>query len=106
MNAFLPCNHSCVSGISKASVTTGLIGGRLGNKGGVGISVKIDGATFLFLNAHLAGKSLSVTLSVTVSFLLHIAHEGKVNHRLANLAKIKVIATVIDMSSDFIRTAD
>ena len=86
--------------MSKASVTTGLIGGRLGNKGGVGISVKIGGATLLFLNAHLAGKLLSATLSVIVSFLLlHIAHEGKVNHRLANLAKIKVIAIVIDISS-------
>ncbi len=84
--------------MSKASVTTGLIGGRLGNKGGVGISVKIDGATFLFLNAHLAGKSPSATLSVTKSFL-HIAHEGKVNHRLANLAKIKAIAIVINTSS-------
>jgi hypothetical protein len=45
-------------GSSKASVTTGLIGGRLGNKGGVGISLKLDGRTFLFLNAHLAGQIL------------------------------------------------
>ena len=44
-------------GVSKASVTAGLIGGRLGNKGGVGISLKLDGTTFLFLNAHLAGQS-------------------------------------------------
>lgn len=42
-------------GVSKSAVTAGLIGGRVGNKGGVGISLKIDGATFLFLNAHLAG---------------------------------------------------
>ncbi|KIK96026.1 hypothetical protein PAXRUDRAFT_32653 [Paxillus rubicundulus Ve08.2h10] len=67
-----------VEGVSKSAVTAGLIGGRVGNKGGVGISLKIDGATFLFLNAHLA------------------AHEGKVQHRLANLAKIKSELSVDD----------
>jgi len=41
--------------MSKSSVTAGLIGGRIGNKGGVGISLQLDGTTFLFLNAHLAG---------------------------------------------------
>jgi len=44
-----------LAGFSKSAVTAGLIGGRVGNKGGVGISLKIDGSTFLFLNAHLAG---------------------------------------------------
>ncbi|KAH7884604.1 hypothetical protein F5I97DRAFT_1890616 [Phlebopus sp. FC_14] len=67
-----------VEGTSKSAVTAGLIGGRVGNKGGVGISLKIDGTTFLFLNAHLA------------------AHEGKINHRLANLAKIKSALAVDD----------
>ncbi|KAI6155377.1 hypothetical protein BKA82DRAFT_196077 [Pisolithus tinctorius] len=67
-----------VQGTSKSAVTAGLIGGRVGNKGGVGISLKIDGSTFLFLNAHLA------------------AHEGKVQHRLANLAKIKSEIAVDD----------
>ncbi|KAG6374303.1 hypothetical protein JVT61DRAFT_4325 [Boletus reticuloceps] len=65
-------------GFSKSAVTAGLIGGRVGNKGGVGISLKIDGSTFLFLNAHLT------------------AHEGKVHHRLANLAKIKAELAVDD----------
>ena len=37
-------------------VPAGLIGGRLGNKGGVGISVNIQGTTLLFINAHLAGR--------------------------------------------------
>lgn len=46
---------SRLSGVSKSSVTAGLIGGRIGNKGGVGISLRLDGTTFLFLNAHLAG---------------------------------------------------
>ena len=44
------------SGTSKSAVTTGLIGGRVGNKGGVGVSVNLDGTTFLFINAHLAGQ--------------------------------------------------
>jgi hypothetical protein len=34
-----------VLGLSKSSVTTGLIGGRVGNKGGLGISVNLDGTT-------------------------------------------------------------
>ncbi|KAG6820311.1 hypothetical protein H0H93_002398 [Arthromyces matolae] len=60
-----------VRGTSRSAVTAGLIGGRVGNKGGVGITINLDGTTLLFLNAHLA------------------AHEGKINHRLANLLKIK-----------------
>ncbi|KAF8501421.1 DNase I-like protein, partial [Russula emetica] len=60
-----------VRGTSKSAVTAGLIGGRVGNKGAVGISLKIANTTMLFVNAHLA------------------AHEGKVPHRLANLTKIK-----------------
>ncbi|KAF6759917.1 hypothetical protein DFP72DRAFT_805883 [Ephemerocybe angulata] len=67
-----------IKGTSKSAVTAGLIGGRVGNKGGVGISVNLDGTTLLFLNCHLA------------------AHEGRVNHRLANLAKIKAELEVDD----------
>ncbi|KAI0073686.1 hypothetical protein K474DRAFT_170948 [Panus rudis PR-1116 ss-1] len=48
-----------VRGTSKSAVTTGLIGGRLGNKGGVGVSVNVDGTTLLFINAHLAGTFFS-----------------------------------------------
>ena len=44
------------SGTSRSAVTAGLIGGRVGNKGGVGISVDLDGTTLLFINAHLAGE--------------------------------------------------
>ena len=43
--------------MSKSAVAAGLIGGRVGNKGGVGISLKLAGTTFLFLNAHLAGTT-------------------------------------------------
>ena len=42
-------------GLSKSEVSTGLIGGRVGNKGAVGISINLDGTTLLFVNAHLAG---------------------------------------------------
>ncbi|KAF8588898.1 DNase I-like protein [Ramaria rubella] len=63
--------RSLVQGVSTGSVPAGLIGGRLGNKGGVGVSVNFNGTTLLFINAHLA------------------AHEGKVPLRVANLAKIK-----------------
>ena len=48
-----------VHGYSKSAVTTGLMGGRLGDKGGVGISVNFNGTSFLFINAHLAGNVYS-----------------------------------------------
>lgn len=48
-----------VHGHSKSAVAAGLIGGRLGNKGGVGISLNFNGTSFLFINAHLAGNVLS-----------------------------------------------
>ncbi|KAI9001520.1 DNase I-like protein [Trametes punicea] len=67
-----------VRGVSKSAVTTGLIGGRVGNKGGVGVSMNLAGTTLLFINAHLA------------------AHEGRVQHRLADLAKIKAELSVDD----------
>ncbi|KAI0029113.1 hypothetical protein K488DRAFT_89071 [Vararia minispora EC-137] len=67
-----------VQGTSRAAVTAGLIGGRVGNKGGVGISLRMADSTFLFLNAHLA------------------AHEGRLPNRLANMAKIKAELSVDD----------
>ncbi|KAH7341866.1 hypothetical protein B0J17DRAFT_277104 [Rhizoctonia solani] len=63
--------RSLVRGFSKSSVTAGLIGGRLGNKGGVGISLNIAGSSFLFVNAHLA------------------AHEGRQAMRIENMEKIQ-----------------
>ncbi|KAL9940753.1 hypothetical protein V8E36_000241 [Tilletia maclaganii] len=60
-----------VQGSSKAYVKSGLLGARVGNKGAIGISVKMGGARLLFVNAHLA------------------AHEGKVATRLQNIARIK-----------------
>lgn len=65
--------------------------GRVGNKGGVGISLNIEGTTMLFINAHLAGPSHLLTLQPIQRLKwTFVAHEGKVPHRLANLAKIKV----------------
>ncbi|QRW17848.1 phosphoglycerate mutase family protein [Rhizoctonia solani] len=63
--------RSLVRGFSKSSVTAGLIGGRLGNKGGVGISLNVAGSSFLFVNAHLA------------------AHEGRQAMRIENMEKIQ-----------------
>ena len=63
----------------------------MGNKGAVGISLKIANTTMLFVNAHLTGKfihSLQHLPFLTQS--MNVAHENKVHHRLANLAKIKV----------------
>ncbi|KAG8825868.1 hypothetical protein FRC17_008488 [Serendipita sp. 399] len=67
-----------VEGYSQSNVTAGLIGGRLGNKGAVAISLKFAGTTFLFLNAHLA------------------AHEEKVALRVANMHKIKAELVIDD----------
>ncbi|EJD49680.1 DNase I-like protein [Auricularia subglabra TFB-10046 SS5] len=60
-----------IKGVSKSSVTSGLIGGRIGNKGGVGVSMDVNGTRLLFINAHLA------------------AHGERAHLRLANLQKIK-----------------
>lgn len=70
-----------VKGLSKSEVSTGLIGGRVGNKGAVGISINLDGTTLLFVNAHLA------------------AHEERSQNRLANISKIKSELQVNDFLS-------
>ena len=64
------CEH-LVQGVDKDFVTAGLAGGRLGNKGAIGLSVKLADRRFLFVNSHLA------------------AHTKGVDARLANVAKIK-----------------
>lgn len=65
-----------VRGASRSHVKSGLLAGRVGNKGGVGISLKLGNTRLLFVNAHLA------------------AHEDKVALRLANVAKIKAALKV------------
>lgn len=64
------CKH-LLEGCDKSYVTAGLAGGRIGNKGGIGVSLNLAGHRLLFVNAHLA------------------AHADKMDARLANIAKIK-----------------
>lgn len=66
--------RGCLDRVTKTSqghVKSGLLAGRVGNKGAVGISLKLGLSRLLFVNAHLA------------------AHEGKVAERIANVEKIK-----------------
>lgn len=49
-------NEEKFTGTSKDTVATGMMRGRIGNKGGVGISLKMAGTTLLFVNGHLAGN--------------------------------------------------
>jgi hypothetical protein len=60
-----------VKGYDHDYVPAGLAGGRIGNKGGIGMSLNMAGHRFLFINSHLA------------------AHAHKVEARIANVAKIK-----------------
>ncbi|KAL1411235.1 hypothetical protein Q8F55_002186 [Vanrija albida] len=67
---FKGCEH-LVQGVDKDYVTTGLAGGRFGNKGGIGISLNLGGHRLMFVNAHLA------------------AHTDRNQARLDNIQKIK-----------------
>ncbi|KAJ9112299.1 hypothetical protein QFC19_000718 [Naganishia cerealis] len=60
-----------VKGYDHDYVPAGLAGGRIGNKGGIGMSLNMAGHRFLFVNSHLA------------------AHAHRVNARIANVEKIK-----------------
>ncbi|KDN52022.1 DNase I-like protein [Tilletiaria anomala UBC 951] len=76
MGCYLACYvwRGCldrVRGVSRGHVKSGLLSGRVGNKGGCGISLKLGQTRLLFVNAHLA------------------AHEGRVATRIANVEKIK-----------------
>lgn len=71
-------------------MTTGLIGGRIGNKGGVGISLKVAGVSLLFVNAHLAGTPTGLIADKPGTNATHVAHEDRAAVRVANMAKIKV----------------
>lgn len=77
---------------SKDTVKAGLIGGRIGNKGAIGVSLKVAGTSLLFVNAHLAGMDLGAyEVNLARLILAYIAHEDKAHERVANMAKIKVI---------------
>lgn len=75
------CKH-LVEGVDKSYVTAGLVGGRIGNKGGIGVSINLAGYRMLFVNAHLA------------------AHADKMDARLANIAKIKAELKLDDFLDD------
>ncbi|GAA6033697.1 hypothetical protein JCM8097_004387 [Rhodosporidiobolus ruineniae] len=51
------CCEDLVEGVSKGRVTAGLIGGRVGNKGGVGVSLHFASSRLLFISAHLAAHA-------------------------------------------------
>ncbi|KAK4702445.1 hypothetical protein P7C70_g3778, partial [Phenoliferia sp. Uapishka_3] len=76
---FIDC-QLVLAGTSKNRVTAGLIGGRLGNKGGCGISLSFAGSRVLFISAHLA------------------AHASQLDNRVANVKKIFEELQVDDFS--------
>lgn len=51
---------SLLQGIESKCVTAGLLNGRLGNKGGIGISLSIFNHRFLFINVHLAAHASAI----------------------------------------------
>ncbi|KAM0793734.1 hypothetical protein ACM66B_001156 [Microbotryomycetes sp. NB124-2] len=53
------CRH-LVTGVSAGRVTAGLVGGRVGNKGAVAISLHFAGQRLLFVSAHLAAHAHAV----------------------------------------------
>lgn len=53
--------HELVRGASANYVKSGLLAGRMGNKGGVGISILFGKTRLLFVNAHLAGTLPNLT---------------------------------------------
>jgi hypothetical protein len=80
---------------SSSYVTTGLIGGRWGNKGGVAISVKLASKRLLFINSHLSVLPFPARLSFHAAksspslALRRAAHASRSDVRLLNVAKIK-----------------
>ncbi len=60
-----------VDGHDKDYVPAGLVGGRVGNKGGIGVSLNMCGHRLLFVNSHLA------------------AHTRRMEARMANVEKIR-----------------
>ncbi|GAA6053572.1 hypothetical protein JCM3770_005200 [Rhodotorula araucariae] len=51
------CCEGLVKGVSTGRVTAGLMGGRMGNKGGVGVSLYLHNTRLLFISAHLAAHA-------------------------------------------------
>ncbi|GAA5923788.1 uncharacterized protein JCM15063_003766 [Sporobolomyces koalae] len=51
-----------IGGVSKSRVPAGLIGGRLGNKGGVAVSLHLANSRLLFVSAHLAAHASAIEI--------------------------------------------
>lgn len=87
------CARECetlIEGVSVGRVTAGLIGGRLGNKGAVGISLHIASSRLLFISAHLAAHSHAIGKHDVASLRIIIesdTHDG-IDLRKANIQKI------------------
>ena len=90
--------------MSKSAVAAGLIGGRVGNKGGVGISLKLAGTTFLFLNAHLAGATLHSSRAICLIYTVGSSRRqnkssgGEPREDQGSLGPIDHICVLIDVS--------
>ena len=83
-----------ITGTSKAKVTAGLIGGRLGNKGGVGVSLAIAGSRLLFVSAHLAAHASA--LEIRKANVHKILSELEVDDFLPPGHELKKAANVSD----------
>ena len=57
--------RSLVGGFDKGRVTTGLVGGRVGNKGCAAISLRFAGQRMLFVVAHLAAQCVGARITAT-----------------------------------------
>lgn len=77
-----------ISGVSTSRVTAGLIGGRVGNKGGVGISICFAGSRLLFVSAHLAAHAHAVGSSQSSCQANSITDRCSTDVRKANIRKI------------------
>jgi hypothetical protein len=77
-------DRSPLAGLSRTRIPTGLYGGRVGNKGGVGISLHFASARLLFVSVHLA------------------AHGGQraIENRKANVQRIKEGLEELDSFQD------
>ncbi|RKP22982.1 Endonuclease/exonuclease/phosphatase [Syncephalis pseudoplumigaleata] len=76
--------HRCwswIRAVESAEVATG-IGGMIGNKGAVGISVLFGETSLLFINSHLAGP-------LTAAALPPIAHAERISQRNQDYARIE-----------------
>jgi len=83
-----------IRGIESAEVKTGL-GNILGNKGGIGISVKIYNTSFLFINCHLASGQKNIRQR-NEDFEKILSEMELPRERIAQERKIKQKSNLVD----------